>query len=111
MKRYNWQWRARQEEKALRSIGYTVFVEKPWHWEVSKEGSKILVHVWPTVGKYMVAFDIEASFYENDIVGCVNRAFTPVVVAASTEEQIEARKEITKLQDSFNSDWGNEEQV
>lgn len=98
--------------RALEHAGYVVWEEYPWHWVVTKYHSQIKVHVWPTVGKVMAYFDNGASYYENKdgLVAFMDRAFTPIKdrLPQSTEEQIEAQKEVQKLKDSFMSDWGEE---
>ena len=73
MKRINWRRHAFEEKRALERAGYEIWEEYPWHWVVSKFDSKVKVHVWPTVGKYMAYFDDGADYYENDIVAAMNR--------------------------------------
>ncbi len=96
----------------VQDAGYFLFEEKPWHWEVTNSEGKIVVHVWPTVGKYMVAHDSGASFYGNDLLGCLARCFEPkVAVPEFTEDRIEAERATDEHRKNFMSDWGNEEQV
>ena len=52
----------------LRSAGYQVIERSPWHFQVI--GEPVLINIWPTKRKYMVAFDSGASYY-TDIVATV----------------------------------------
>ncbi len=110
MKRYRWQSLAREELRALEENGYSVWVEHPWHWVVQDFNGKIKVHVWPTSGKYMVYFDIGATLYRDakELLAGMERSFKPARAPESTEDQIEAQKEVQKLRDNFLEGWGED---
>lgn len=112
MKRRNWYSLAHAEQRALEDAGYTVWVEYPWHWVVSKYESQVKIHVWPTSGKVMAYFDAGATLYSNkdQLVEFVDRAFNPQLrVGMASEDQVEAQKKVQKLKDNFLSDWGEED--
>ncbi len=52
----------------LRAAGHQVIQRNPWHFQVLGD---VLINIWPTKRKYMVAFDSGASYYR-DIVATVN---------------------------------------
>ncbi len=104
MKRRNWQSLGQAEYRALEKAGYSIWVEYPWHWVVSKYERDIKVHVWPTSGKVMVYFDSGATLYRNKdaLVKFVDRAFNPIARSnEATKEQTEFQKNKDKLSDSF----------
>ena len=101
MKKFDW-FRINGELDSLRKKGYHVIVEKPWHWEVRKSGSRVLVHVWPSVQKYMVAYDREASFYRDNLLECVEKSFTPVAkLPALNEKEKKSVDTLKAFRDSF----------
>lgn len=100
MKKINWG-RLNHEKELIRKAGYIIYEEKPWHWEVTRQDSRVLVHVWPTVGKYMTAFDSASSLYENNIVGALDKCFNPDLKREVTPEQEEAMKEVQKFRNTF----------
>lgn len=77
----NWG-RLRYEERLIREAGYSIRKEKPWHWEVTQSDSNVLIHVWPTTGKYMAHGDSGSSPYSDNLIECLARAFTPVTMDA-----------------------------
>ncbi len=46
----------------LRKSGLTVEERSPWHFQVM---GSVIINVWPTKCKWMVAYDSGASFYED----------------------------------------------
>ncbi len=76
----NWD-RINHDRWLITKAGYRVHEEKPWHFEVTKDGSVGLVHVWPTTCKYMAAFDVGGStryFSDDELLDALARIFTPL---------------------------------
>ncbi len=46
----------------LKRNGFNVVEKSPWHFQVIE--GKIVINIWPTKRKWMVAYDSGASFYD-----------------------------------------------
>lgn len=107
MSRHNWD-RIDWERSLIEDAEYDVFVEQPWHWEVTLPDSKTVVHVWPTTQKYMVAYDNGATEYEDGpaLVEAIDEIFELRVMEKFSNEpesieQAEAIKAVQDLRKSF----------
>lgn len=78
----------------LKKNGLNVVTRSPWHYQVVH--GRIVINVWPTSRKWMVAYDTGASLYKDasDLFRIVTKVIeerAPIVMPPVTDAELEWR--------------------